>query len=394
MKKPTAQISTRGNYLYSNGYQMAHIRLYIGRKSNFYAIPNTYFKPENWDKNKREVKNKTPDCTNINLYIQDYLLKSRRILQRYDMENRNITFSSFEKELYGKGYDTDFFEYANQFASKYENGATKDKYLDTISKFKDYNRSENLSFSEIDETLLRKFKSWCMNERNNKEITADRGLGQIRTIFNAAIKEGLIKENPVRSIKFRSHAGKQNTITAEAVKFLIEYWKKEKLKKSTKNSLSAFLFACCCGLRWSDIQKMKFKDLKGNILEVTERKTKKFRRINIMPSALLFIDFSNKISDEQNIFTLCKTSSPTNITLKSIANIINEREDKEIVSKTISFHSSRATFEAVAEHHSDLYTSALMTGNSPEIAAKNYVPENREKMQTTLNAIEDAYFRE
>jgi hypothetical protein len=66
MKKPTVSISTRGNYTYSNGFQMAHLRIYIAGKSRFEAIPNTFFKSEHWDKKNKRVKNRTPDCQNIN----------------------------------------------------------------------------------------------------------------------------------------------------------------------------------------------------------------------------------------------------------------------------------------------------------------------------------------
>jgi integrase len=386
---------------------MAHLRIYIAGKSRFEAIPNTFFKSEHWDKKNKRVKNRTPDCQNINEYITFYLLKAQQILRRYDMENRNITFDSFKKELFYNGYDTDFFEYAQKYINKYDNKSTSDKYVDSISKLKQFVRSEKLSFGEIDENLLVKFKEWCMREKNNREITANKGLGQIRAIFNAAINDKIITDNPVKKITLRDFEGKKNALTSEAVKYLLQYLKTEKLKPRTHSRLSAFLFACCCGLRWSDIQKMKFEDLQGNILEVTEKKTKKYRKLTIIKGALSLIDFSKKTSDRQPIFSLLpNTSSPVNEMLKEIANIINDKEGREIVGKkitvmidgvetvsnTISFHSSRATFITSIENYTDIFTAAKIAGNTPKVASNNYAARNTEKENRTLDLIDNEFF--
>ena len=392
MKYATVSISTRGNYIYANGYQKAQIRLTINRKSHYYVIPYAEFLPENWDEKNKRVKRKTPDYADINAQISYFFNKANEILRQYSKGNSNITPNSFEMSLFNRGYETDFFEYARSFANKYTNESTKNKCFDTISKFKEFTRCETLSFGEIDDVLLINFKSWCINVRNNREITADRGLGIIRTIFNEAIKEGKITENPVRKIKIKSHPGKQKNITVEAVQYLIKYLQTEKLTGAYKNSLSAYIFACCCGLRYSDIQKMKFKDLKGNILETTEKKTGKYRKIEIMKSALSLIDFSRATGNDQNIFKLCKTPSPTGKILKDIAQKINKREGREIICPEISFHTSRSTFATCAESFSDIYTAAQLTGNNPEIAAKHYVSKNVAKEKQVLKSIENDYF--
>jgi integrase len=393
MIKASISISTRGLHVYANGFCKVFLRLYIGRKSNYYEIPHVEFLSQNWDKNNKKVKNRTPDYADINLQISHFYNLANGILRRYSRENRNITFDSFEMELYNKGYETDFFDYAKKHIAKYDNKSTADKIEDTISKLKQFTKSEILSFGEIDDKLLLKFKNWCMTVKNNKDITATRGLGIIRTIFNSAIQDGIITDNPVKKIKLDSFEGKRNAITLEAFRYLLQYLKTEKINSTHKNSISAFLFACCCGLRWSDIQKMRFKDLKGNILEVTEKKTKKFRQISIMPDALSLINFLNKKSDEQTIFKLSQTSSPTNNILKDIAKAINSKEEREVISPAISFHSSRATFASMVENYTDLYTAARLTGNSPKVAANHYVnKENKEKDKKTLNLIANDFF--
>ena len=208
MIKASVSISTRELHVYANGYCKVFLRLYIGRKSNYYEIPHVEFLPQNWDKINKKVKNKTPDYADINLQISHFYNLANGILRRYSRENRNITFDSFEMELYNKGYETDFFEYAKKHIAKYDNKSTADKIEDTISKLKQFTKSEILSFGEIDENLLLKFKNWCMTVKNNKDITATRGLGIIRTIFNAAIQDEIITDNPVRKIKLDSF-GKQ-----------------------------------------------------------------------------------------------------------------------------------------------------------------------------------------
>jgi integrase len=276
-----------------------------------------------------------------------------------------------------------------------------------FAKLKEFNKGKTLSFGEISVTLLNNFIKWCMNVKGNREVTAQKAVEVIRTCFNDAINEGIIKDNPVNKIKLKEFEGKRNALTSEAVKYLIQYLHTEKLRSLPKQRLSGFIFACCCGLRWSDIRKMKFKDLQGNKLDVIEVKTKKHRTVTIMQSALDLIDFSKKKNNNDYIFEMGNNSSPTNDLLKETANKINDREGREIVGKklviikkgietisnSISFHSSRATFATMAENHTDIFTAARLTGNTPKVAANSYVPkENKEKHNKTLLSIENDFF--
>jgi len=407
MKNVNLSISTRGTFKYANGYQKAQLRLEINRKPNFYIIPVAKFLPENWDRKNKQVKKNTPGYAQINSQINFFYSKGTDILRNCIRDNRMITFKSFEKELFNKGYETDFFEYAEKHANKYDK-SSRVKKMGIFAKLKEFNKGKTLSFGEIDETLLRNFMAWCMNVKNNREVTAQKAVEIIRTCLNDAIKDGIIKDNPVNKIKLKEFEGKRNALTSEAVKLLIEYLHTEKLRYLQKQRLSGFIFACCCyGLRWSDIRKMKFNDLQGNILEVTEVKTKKHRTLIIMQSAIKLIDFSRNKNGEQFIFDMGINSSPTNNLLKEIANKINAREGREVVGKkitiqkkgteiisnSVSFHSARATFETIAENHTDIYTAARLTGNTPKVAANSYIStENKEKDKKALSLIENDFF--
>ena len=79
--------------------------------------------------------------------------------------------------------------------------------------------------------------------------------GVLRTALNKAFKEGIITINPTKESNFadkvKAEASRREYLTIEELKLLIATECKYEIMKQ------AFLFSCLCGVRVSDIRKLK-----------------------------------------------------------------------------------------------------------------------------------------
>ena len=295
--------------------------------------------------------------------------------------------------MYNKGYDTIFSEYAYGFIEKKHSGnaETKKGMKNSISKF--INFAGNASFGAINKQLLEKYRSHCINDLKNKESTADKSLKNVGTIINAAIEEGIITDNPVKKIKFKEHDGKKESLSIDEFRLLLGYFNdNDNLSIKRKETLRAFLFACCTGLRWGDIYSLKFENIKDNRIILTEHKTQKKRDVIVMSSALQFIDFDKKYSEYQNIFDL-PAGQTTNKQLKLFAKEINKKEEQKVISEKITFHYSRRTLSTLLYNTTgSIDLTADIVGNTPEVNKKHYSKILDKKKINVLNELDIEMF--
>ena len=100
--------------------------------------------------------------------------------------------------------------------------------------------------------------------------------GTLRTAINRAYKEGIITVNPTKEFDFaskvRQEPSRREYLTLDELKTLINTECRHEIVKR------AFLFSCLCGLRVSDIRKLRWCDLQrsgGRVrIEITMQKTK------------------------------------------------------------------------------------------------------------------------
>jgi hypothetical protein len=387
-------IDTRGGYTFSNDKIKVTIRLFIGRISRRYNIPTAELLPENWDKNRLRAKNRTPDYAGINEHIVLYEQRANEIIREYDRQKKVLTFELFNSELYNSGYETDFFGYADEFIkTNYANNAgTRKGMKNSVSKFKTFTKG-NVSFGAINKQLLESYRNYCLYDLTNKGSTADKSLKHISTIINAAIEAGKINQNPVLKMKFKTYPGRKDAIELGAFILLDNYFHTENLSRAERNSLGAYLFACCCGIRYGDMQKLTFKDFKGTNLKFTENKTRKIFDNDIIEQAFEYIDKKNKVSEYHNVFRLSPTSSSlTNRILKDLATIINKREKKEIIPPNIHFHTSRCFFDNELMSLTTAETAAELTGHSIKMALAHYAKVKPTNKSAALKKFEDSVF--
>ncbi|WP_298526255.1 phage integrase SAM-like domain-containing protein [uncultured Christiangramia sp.] len=238
--------------------------------------------------------------------------------------------------------------------------ARKSKYhwMDGVRYFK---QNDNLRFWDIDESFIRKYKTFCSSYLNQKPRTIINQLIFIRTLFNIAIKEGVIDQKYYpfagEKVKIRISSGNKIGLNVKEIE-KIELLELEKFSTIWHTHiiwLFSFYFA---GMRISDVIKLKWSDFKDNCLYyVTEKNGKplSLKFLIRLRLSLIIIDriknnngylfpFLRDVNQTQaeQIYTRTKsTTKLLNYYLKKIAKLCN-------INKTLSNHIARHSFGNIA----------------------------------------------
>jgi hypothetical protein len=198
-----------------------------------YRFIGQYVLEKDWDKNAGKVKRTHPYSQKLNNFLLKKLTETNDI---YFASQQELTTKQVKQKLKGAGGSISFFAVASdRIKNKYERGTFsvakselsilynleeflklntakekeisiqeikdrrkervsngrkgKHSFIDSIELFK---KNKSLKFQDINESFLDKYKDFCMVYLGQKTRTITNQLIFIRTLFNKAIKIGVI----------------------------------------------------------------------------------------------------------------------------------------------------------------------------------------------------------
>ena len=145
----------------------------------------------------------------------------------------------------------------------------------------------------------------------------------------------------------------------------------------------AFLFSCLTGLRWSDVQKLTWSEIKDENNEskivFTQQKTTNLEYLFISDQARDYL--GERKGEDDKVFTGLKYSSYTNVALSQwmVAAKIN---------KHITFHCARHTHSVLQlDNGTDIYTLQKLLGHRDIRTTQIYSKIMDEKKKEAVNRI-------
>jgi integrase len=240
------------------------------------------------------------------------------------------------------------------FLSYMYKNSKSDYYVNYLNVFKRYVNRDRLNFDEVTPELLEDFKNYLI-KTGNKNNTVKLYFTILKSILNIAIKDDIILKNPGRNISIKKTESKREFLTENEIRLLL------KTPQTHSEISNAFLFSCFSGLRYSDIKKLKFSDIKsdnGNkFIEFTQKKTGQNERFLLSVNAINIIDTQyRKAIRNEYIFNL-----PCLVTIEYQLNKWIERAG---ITKHITFHCGRHTFATMQlNNDNDLYTVSKLLGH-------------------------------
>lgn len=196
--------------------------------------------------------------------------------------------------------------------------------------------------------------------------------------LNEAVKKGIVKENPCKNVeKIKPEETQRAYLTQDELKKLAST-----PHKGIKASAEAFLFSCLTGLRFSDIQKLTWREVSQDFTRITfvQKKTSGLEYLDIPPQASQMLTERKRV-DGLVFFDLPKYPAGINIGLKRWAKAAG-------IDKKISFHTARHTFATMLlTLDVDLYTVSKLLGHKNIKTTQIYAKIIDKKKQDAVNKI-------
>ncbi len=199
----------------------------------------------------------------------------------------------------------------------------------------------------------------------NSERTVNRYLALLKKLFNVAISEGRVKENPVKQVKFYSERETHRSRVLSAEEEI-------RLLAECPDYLRRIVFlALNTGLRRGEILKLKWGQIDFPRREMVAWRTPRGRRRDLSPSIGLFLKSSRAMRQKDG-------KADCVFGMKSIRTAFGNACQRACI-EGLTFHDLRRTFGTrLLERGCDIITIQRLFGHSSSLVTQIYLhPDDR-----------------
>lgn len=249
---------------------------------------------------------------------------------------------------------------------------------------KEYN-PKDVTFERLDKDWVQGFKDYLDNKAKTKTgagislNTKYSYFNKLRASLKQALKEGLINYNPADQVEpFPQDDVEREFLTLEELQKLV----KTHCKHDTLRRM--FLFSCLTGLRWSDIEKLKWSEIQhsenlGHFIRFRQQKTSGAETLPISDGARELL--GEQAEPKDKVFTGLKYGNWNKTYLK-------EWLEDAGITKHITFHCARHTYATLQlSLGTDIYTVSKLLGHKNLSTTEIYAKVINEKKIEAANRI-------
>ena len=268
--------------------------------------------------------------------------------------------AAIQRGEYGKPqsklYLYDYFQ--NYIASKEIQASI---YTGCLHYLNEYESANKIRLSAIDDDFINGFKEYLLaakNRKNGKQLTQNSAANYFvvfRAVLHQAFKDRLLKED----IRAR-HDNIKKTETHREFLTIEELRAMEATDCPNPCLKRAFIFSALTGLRYSDIESLRWAEIRTEsgqtYIYKRIKKNKKDERLPVNEDAVRYM--GKRQADDQKVFDGLEYSYHMNNDLRFWAAIAG-------ITRHITFHSARHTFATLQiTLGTDIYTVSKMLGHS------------------------------
>jgi site-specific recombinase XerD len=206
----------------------------------------------------------------------------------------------------------------------------------------------------------------------------------VANTLNTAVRKGIIQSNPTKSLSASDRPKKYETkrafLTFDEIKKLLNTPSPSKYNPIRQ----AFLFSCFCGLRYSDLQQLKWCHIlntkEGVIIDKQIQKTKERLVLPLSNIATRFLP--ERREQDSLVFTLPKSIATTEMYLKVWTEFAG-------IDKHVTFHTARHSFAVnILTNGGDIYTLSKLLGHKKVATTQIYADVLEKTKQKTMNLLD------
>lgn len=335
------------------------IRIVKNRKANI-IYTGHYIESQYWDNVERKIKKSHPNSVRLNNLLVKKLSEASDTVIELQSNHKEFSSRQIKKQIV-KPFNEESF---NSISKKYLLELEANNKLTRLSSDKprinhviNFAGSNNLSFKEINEDFLKDFISHLRVNRKNSPRSITNNLIVIRTLFNIAIRKGIVdsKLYPFGKGKIRIKFPETEKVGLS----LDEVRKIENLQTLTEQEFHArnvwlfsFYFA---GIRVADVLKIKWSDIYDGRLHYRMNKNEKLLSLRLPNKVLPIVEKykKEKLNNNDFIFPELKKANfksdkdvlaKTKTANKKFNKYLVQVAEKAEINKKLTMHIARHTF--------------------------------------------------
>jgi integrase/recombinase XerD len=348
---------------------------------------------QDWDKKNKCIKANT----DMGQMLVTYLDAKMGAWRKYMLENlvmgKPITII-MAKAYFRENTTVTLFSFWQEQMTLWEE--SESKAHETIRSFKSTMNvlkqfSPKANFGDLNYTFIQKFDIYMSKVRGNGTGGKWGRHKDVKAIVNQAIMKGhmTLEQNPYRFFKIKASTATRNFLSIEEVRSLMQLEIPEKdIMLSKVRDL--FLFSCFTGLRYSDVQNLRWENIKSepSAIKLKMKKTSKALTIPLTANAKNIIHKYGKHT----------IKSPEATVLPQLSNQVINRNLKDLmvlmnINKQISYHCSRHTF---ASNHVEAKTNIIhlkdLLGHQKLNETQTYAKTLESDLYGSMEKLQDMYF--
>ena len=270
------------------------IRITKNRKSSFIST-GQYIEEKSWDNNNHCVKKSHPNSARLNNFIIKKLSEANDKLLEMEAVQNAYSARVITTQIKSENKIVSFFDMADSFLKHLRDSGQYNRHSSDkarVNHFNSFLKNRDIAFLEITEILLRKFMTYLKINRGNSDRSIVNNLVVIRTIYNLAIRDGIVdrKHYPFGKggiiIKFPQSL--KIGLSSEEVASLENIELESRNENHARNVwLLSYYFA---GMRVSDVLKLKWSDFIDGRLHYQMGKNSKVLSLKIPDRAMIILN--------------------------------------------------------------------------------------------------------
>lgn len=270
-------------------------------------------------------------------------------------------------------FKANFLEYYQQYVD--ENKRDGNRHLtSSLTQFKQFLNKDFIAPVDVTENLCKRFRQFLLDKFTGE--TPLNYFARFKWVITAAHKDGYFSRKPTEDVVAKANPSsnlKENLETDEYLTLLNTPCFNEEVK-------AAFLFSCYTGLRWVDVKKMQWSDIRNGILttRIIQAKTGLPVTLTLHPIAKAILEKQiKKVSEVERrpVFAL-PTANGANKVLENWL-------VKAGIEKHITWSCARLSFSILLQDSNvDDATVAYLMGHATTEQVRKTYKRHRPKNQT------------
>lgn len=358
---------TLAEYKKADGMRQVWLQAIIDRKRVKIAL-GFYLHEDYFDRRRQCIKPKHPNAKEYDAELYAAIAKANSIASKYRLTNKLLTPEEFRNEYTDPSDGMDLIKFiktelelkrATISDNTYRQHAT---VLNRLRLFK-----KSIPFKIISIELMQKFKTYLIKDCENMNSTVEKVMKIVKQYINDARNKGITVSDPFKVIKIKTFKSNRSALSQEELRLMEDYYDSDDCLPKHKKILCYFLFSCYTGIRISDISKIKWNNIHGDLLIFTPTKTRNKQQEVTIP--LLPIDKKYLPPFRPGNVPIFDTFSDpkSNEYIKEVADTLK-------IKKHVTYHTSRHTFGSLfADADGNIVALQKMMGHSDIKTTMGYV---------------------